>query len=647
MKRRLTKAYDTMTMPDRCSHRIEGKLPEGLQQQKTGQYAKAIAPSPVCRRSWLVGVAAVCLMLILSVGGTMLLTRVSESEMERPEGIKVWFEKTTVTPTPEDHYAMVTDFSVEEVESFAASVRQNVLDGDWEEFAKKVNYPVSIYDRRIGNEGGLVGLTLRNKVKVDFIEQIEKESCRKMFCNWQGICMADGRIWINDVDGQLKIMAINDMFGELVDYTDFRYGTAEDGHFAISAYTGGAEAVILPSVYEQKLITQVGLGEPVIRNGDAVKEIRIPDSVTLVRENAFADCTALERVFFQGDAPPENEDVFSGSDNVTVYYKPGSKGWGDTWCGRKTLQYDEGYLSLGTVRMQEQNQDYATALFADVLKEKKAFFCELTTNSITIAEYCELRSKETGKAVTVPSFTMVDMDRDGVKELILQVSIEGDIREDYLILRYDPYDDKEGGMVYAFMEPQQKMMDLKKDGSFYWREGGPGQESRVVLDPDRGGGLVVSSLGEGNNVDPLWHAWPCVRPEVILKSYEYAGTGETVFPGIAWYVFEGIANGTRDNSWKLWWEQLSRWGAICLEENGEVSVYDPDAPGCRMFGTLDEKGQFTSIGYYISNEFGEREAEIRDLLSENPQYIVGSYLEDLDAHGIEVARLKELLDYLS
>ena len=170
MKRRLTKVYDRMTMPDRCSHRIEAKLQERLMQQETGQYTKMISPAPVRRHGWAAGAAVVCLMLMLSVGGTALFLHASEAVMERPKGT---FGESVFSSTPEDHYAMVTDFSVKEVESFAASVRQDVLDGNWEEFAKKVNYPVTIYDRRIGSDGGLVGLTLRNKVKDAFVEQIE------------------------------------------------------------------------------------------------------------------------------------------------------------------------------------------------------------------------------------------------------------------------------------------------------------------------------------------------------------------------------------------------------------------------------------------------------------------------------------------
>ena len=63
MKRRLTRAYDHMTMPDRCSNAIERKLVEELEHRKTGRSVRAVAPSPVRRQGWAMGVAAVCTAL--------------------------------------------------------------------------------------------------------------------------------------------------------------------------------------------------------------------------------------------------------------------------------------------------------------------------------------------------------------------------------------------------------------------------------------------------------------------------------------------------------------------------------------------------------------------------------------------------------
>ena len=51
---------------------------------------------------------------------------------------------------------------------------------------------------------------------------------------------------------------------------------------------------------------------------------------------AFLGCASLQGVFFKGNAPGANSSVFHGDNNVTVYYLPGTTGWGPTFAGVPT-----------------------------------------------------------------------------------------------------------------------------------------------------------------------------------------------------------------------------------------------------------------------------------------------------------------------
>src|SRR5258706_3615852 len=62
--------------------------------------------------------------------------------------------------------------------------------------------------------------------------------------------------------------------------------------------------------------------------------VRIPKNVIYIGESAFHSCTSLKGVYFQGNAPSYSEGVFAGADNATVYYLPGTTGWGATFAGR-------------------------------------------------------------------------------------------------------------------------------------------------------------------------------------------------------------------------------------------------------------------------------------------------------------------------
>jgi BspA type Leucine rich repeat region (6 copies) len=62
--------------------------------------------------------------------------------------------------------------------------------------------------------------------------------------------------------------------------------------------------------------------------------VTIPSSVTVIRDAAFSSCSLLTGVYFEGNAPSVGLSVFADDNNATVYYFPGTKGWGSTFAGR-------------------------------------------------------------------------------------------------------------------------------------------------------------------------------------------------------------------------------------------------------------------------------------------------------------------------
>jgi hypothetical protein len=83
----------------------------------------------------------------------------------------------------------------------------------------------------------------------------------------------------------------------------------------------------------------------------SLTNITIPNGVTSIGDRAFDVCSSLAGVYFQGNAPSLGSAlVFDAFDNTTIYYLPGTTGWGTTFGGLPTaLWYLPNPLILASV----------------------------------------------------------------------------------------------------------------------------------------------------------------------------------------------------------------------------------------------------------------------------------------------------------
>ena len=73
----------------------------------------------------------------------------------------------------------------------------------------------------------------------------------------------------------------------------------------------------------------------------------IPTSITSIDDGAFDDCFGLTAIYFQGNAPGLGSSVFNGDNNLTVYYLPGTTGWGATFGGVPVVCWNPQAQGLG------------------------------------------------------------------------------------------------------------------------------------------------------------------------------------------------------------------------------------------------------------------------------------------------------------
>jgi hypothetical protein len=88
------------------------------------------------------------------------------------------------------------------------------------------------------------------------------------------------------------------------------------------------------------------IGEAAFAGCTSLTSVTIPNSVSSIREAAFADCTKLTSVCFTGNPPTLGSSVFDFDNKLTVYYLPGTTGWGSTFGGRPAVLWNPG-ISTG------------------------------------------------------------------------------------------------------------------------------------------------------------------------------------------------------------------------------------------------------------------------------------------------------------
>jgi len=138
--------------------------------------------------------------------------------------------------------------------------------------------------------------------------------------------------------GLPAVVQAQDAYSTNADGSIYTYSTNADGSANIVAYAGPPWVVTIPTNINGLTVTTIG--NNAFENDTRLTNVTIPGSVTTIGTNAFFQCISLTSVHFTGNAPSPTNDstVFSG-DPATVYYLPGTTGWGAMFDSRPTAPW--------------------------------------------------------------------------------------------------------------------------------------------------------------------------------------------------------------------------------------------------------------------------------------------------------------------
>ena len=124
-----------------------------------------------------------------------------------------------LVPAVQGDYSGVTTMDAAGVEAFAAQARLLYLNEDWDAIAQLIEYPITMApDVEIADADAFVAFMADKAVSESDIEAMTAEPCVGMFCNYEGICLGNGELWLRDIafDGveqvgepELRIVAVN------------------------------------------------------------------------------------------------------------------------------------------------------------------------------------------------------------------------------------------------------------------------------------------------------------------------------------------------------------------------------------------------------------------------------------------------------
>lgn len=174
------------------------------------------------------------------------------------------------------------------------------------------------------------------------------------------------------------------------------------------------------------------------------------------------------------------------------------------------------YMMVDGLRPEETPDGVSRAKMTDVLGEGGEFLSNDLVHPVyhsvdlTLSGYAQAYSEEIGQSIAFTKAAAVDMDGDGIQEILLWITRNGIADDGVLVLHFA--DNQIYGQKFAY----RQLFDIKTDGTF-WTSGGSDNDgpARLVFEDHSWYAQPLSdeSFEEKENVQ--WHPFPADLDELM------------------------------------------------------------------------------------------------------------------------------------
>ena len=128
--------------------------------------------------------------------------------------------------------------------------------------------------------------------------------------------------------------------------------TSDYSFYILSKYTGTATSVVIPRLYNGLRVNAIGANA--FKDNEYIEYIEIPNTVEIIRQSAFANCTNLSSIIIPGNVKTVEQDAFNGCSNLkNVIVQSGVETLGDRvfqdCISLNNINLENGILSIGVM----------------------------------------------------------------------------------------------------------------------------------------------------------------------------------------------------------------------------------------------------------------------------------------------------------